>query len=521
MSPCRKESGMASKFKKALVFTALSFCCLLTACGLGKIKFDNASLSRNSERIAAVLESGEISALDKLSKLKVADLSGSRCYEEICAWAEAHPDVYVHYTVELPAGTVLDSHSTEAAITIESVAELEDTAALLKYLPRLKTVTVSCETENLCCKALGTLARSMPDVEFQGSFKLCGKTVSTDARHIKLSDMSLSDVSKFKSVLPAMFNLETVDLASDKENPKLSFADIKEFQECRDDVEFLYGFNLYGRDFSLNDKELDLSYTPVYDEGLLVRQAIACMPELEVLDMDSCGVSNEAMAEIRDDFPDIKVVWRVWFGDNYCVRTDVEKILASRPTIGGNLVRSNTQALKYCTEVKYLDVGHNDLLEDISFISYMPKLEVAILAMGVWSDTRPIADCPNLEYLEIQTTCLTDLTPLSGLTKLKHLNICYLYDLTDITPLYPLTQLERLWIGCLDPVPQEQIDEMQRRAPQCEINTTTLDPTEGGWRYRPDLEGSLAPRYALLREQFGYDKGNASYAFPWNDPKYQ
>ena len=54
-----------------------------------------------------------------------------------------------------------------------------------------------------------------------------------------------------------------------------------------------------------------------------------------IRDRDYCGVSNEAMAQIRDENPNVEVVWRIWFGENYSVRTDVERILASKPTVGG------------------------------------------------------------------------------------------------------------------------------------------------------------------------------------------
>ena len=78
---------------------------------------------------------------------------------------------------------------------------------------------------------------------------------------------------------------------------------------------------------------------------------------------------------------------------------------------------------------------------------------------------------------------------------------------------------------------QEQVAEMQAAAPNCKIDTTTLDPTLGGWRYA-DLNDKgwdtwekygyfdfdLDPRYELLREQFGYDK--LEYSFSSNDPLY-
>ena len=105
---------------------------------------------------------------------------------------------------------------------------------------------------------------------------------------------------------------------------------------------------------------MNLSHISITDNGELVRQVISCMPNLRYLDMDTCGVDNVHMAHIRDDFPNIKVVWRIWFGTNYTVRTDVKKILASMPSVGGDLTVANTYNLRYCTEVKYLDVGHNE-----------------------------------------------------------------------------------------------------------------------------------------------------------------
>ena len=262
---------------------------------------------------------------------------------------------------------------------------------------------------------------------------------------------------------------------------------------------------------------MDIKYIRIYDEGAEVKDVLSIMPRLEVLDMDSCKVSDEAMADIRDTYPNVNVIWRVWFGDNYCVRTDVEKILASMPSGGGEITSRNYQGLFYCTKVKYLDIGHNESLDDISFISCMPDLEVAILAMGDFSDISVLAQCPKLEFLEIQTTNVTDLSPLSGLTSLRHLNIGHLFELTDISPIMDL-ELERLWIGCLSPVPAEQVEEYKRLHPDCAVNNTTYDPHEEGWRYAYGDVTGWHPRYALLVEQFGYD--SAAYAFPWKDPLY-
>ena len=169
-------------------------------------------------------------------------------------------------------------------------------------------------------------------------------------------------------------------------------------------------------------------------------------------------------------------------------------------------------------EVKNLrkSFGATEVLKDISFLRGMPKLEVAILAMCSFSDISPLADCPELEYLEMQSTQCGDISPLSGLKKLRHLNMANNLGISDITPLYSLTELERLWIGSWTVIPNEQVEEMRRRAPHCEIDTMVYDdPTAGAWRY--DGDGNMTERYFILRMQFdGYKF--SSYSFSRNDP---
>ena len=201
------------------------------------------------------------------------------------------------------------------------------------------------------------------------------------------------------------------------------------------------------------------------------------------------------------------------------MRTNVERILASMPGKAGELTTESTRSLKYCTKVKYMDLGHNNFLDTIDFVSYMPDLEVLIVGMTFVEDFYPLENCPKLEYLEAMTSRLHDLRPLANLKNLKHLNICYNFAITDITPLYGLTQLERLWIGKYDPVPPEQIEKIKELLPNCVVNSTVGDPTNGGWRVdeEPNEFGvsQQAARYTLLREQFGYHEEDFSYY--WND----
>ena len=349
---------------------------------------------------------------------------------------------------------------------------------------------------------------------------ILGKTVDVDAEEVDLAGITDADVPAVAENLALLNGPGRLAIGSEQDSP-LTWESLQSLHAAAPEAEIDYAFKLWKKDLNLSDEVLDLKYCRMDDEGELVRKITSCMVNLKTLDMDSCGVSNEAMAALRDSMPDVEVIWRVNFGRFYTARTNVEKILASMPGKAGNLVHNNVMALQYCTKVKYLDLGHNNHLDTIEFCRYMPDLEVLIVACTFVEDFSPLADCPKLEYVEALTTRLHDLTPFSGLKNLRHLNIGYNFAVTDITPLYSLTDLERLWIGMHDPVPPEQIAEFRRLVPNCEVNDTAPDPTEEGWRFAEGNgphSNNNSPRYDLLRRQFGYQESD--FAFQWNDPLY-
>lgn len=420
--------------------------------------------------------------------------------------------------VHLSSGDVNDDTEELTAVVTE-----ED-LPLLDQLPALKTLDARGST---CQEALAAWALEHPQVSVRCEVRLPdGTELPADTREL---DLSATPEREYLLPLVLLPDLETVELGScgDAAESNMDWEILAAVERACPQTEFHYSFTLYGKPFNLQSTEMDLNHRTMTDEGALVKKVAACLPGLVLLDMDFCEVSDEAMADIRDSLPNTEVVWRIWFGNGrrngYSVRTNVTTILASNPDKAGPLTPENTVALKYCTKVKYLDLGHNNELVDISFVAYMPDLEVAILAMGSFHDISPLANCPKLEYLELQTSGVSDLRPLSGLKNLRHLNLCDCFCLTDITPLYGLTELERLYLGKYDPVPAEQVEEMQRRAPNCEINVTAENPTGDTWRYvgvDNGGHGALHPRYALLYEQFNYGAAPRCYSYIANDPLY-
>lgn len=510
--------------RKILVSIFCLFCLLLCGCAENEqpepIVLSGGEFSPDILSITLPVVSDDFPLLDSFTQLQAVDFSGSVCYDEIIAWAESHPQVKVTYSVSLPDGQTVSSDVNRLDLSSMDSQALEDSISILGYLPSVDEIKLP---EGLSLRQLQTVSELCPLARLDFSATVSGISVSPELESLDLSKFDSAALQELLPWLSFTKNISSIELGTDSDDSVLSWDEISAVQAACPDAVLNYSFRLYGKTFSLADSEMVLRHIAIDDEGALVKQITACMPNLSHLDMDSCGVSNEAMAEIRDSLPNTNVVWRIWFGEAYTTRTDVERLLASNPGMGGELTAENTAVLKYCTKLKYLDLGHNSYLSDLSFVSYMPDLEVLIVAMANWSDVSPLANCPKLEYAELQTSSLNDLRPLSGLKNLKHLNIAYCFALCDISPLYEMTQLERLWIGCLTPIPQEQIDKFKELVPNCKVNTTTVDPTAEGWRYIGHDEFGytlLDPRYELLRDQMLYSLGNSAYAYISSDPYY-
>ena len=365
------------------------------------------------------------------------------------------------------------------------------------------------------------------------ALSLFGRNIAWDETALDLSSVPPDEIVASLDALSSLRSLKEINLGSDEREDAPGWAQVLALREALPEVKVDYSFSFFDYSFTLEDEEMDISYRPVRDTWPEVLTAAKCMPNLKSLIMDSCGVSNEDMATMRDALPDAEVVWRVNFGGKYTARTNEIRILASY----GGITNADNETLKYFTKLKYLDVGHNESITDLSFVRYMPDLEVLIIAMNPLGDLTPLADCENLEYLELFYSNTDDLSPLANVKSLRHLNVGHCPRLTDISPIYDL-ELERFYLGTYTfcPVPAEQVDRYRELHPDCEVDNTAWESSEAGWRRGANLQGeelewyqqqpyyreewkAFAPRYALLREQLGYD--GPRYSYPWYDPYYK
>ena len=370
-----------------------------------------------------------------------------------------------------------------------------------------------------------------------------GSAHQADETRLDLSGLTHKDVPETAELLKQMPELEYVDLGTDgawteteraelnaetaaAERPAeatrdLTWQDLLLLQKAAPRADLDYRFVFYGRYLSTLSEEMDLNHSVMSDEGAAVREILPLMKHCKRLDMDSCGVSSEAMAKIRDDYPEMEVIWRIWFAYNqFTMRTDSERLWCAN--FYPYMWDEYTQELKYLTHLKYLDLGHNLQLHDWSFLRYMPDLEVLILTSSSWESLDMLENCTKLEFLEIipYAHLDLDLQPLEKMTNLEHLNITAMGKTENWEVLLNMKKLKRLWIGEETGyyLPEGAEKQIREALPDTEIMFRGGGAATGSWRINPD--GTVPERYALLREQFDYDHWPSVAPYPYNDPKY-
>ena len=459
-----------------------------TATASRTIRFQNGSFDSTATEITVALAKGESRLLERFSDLTMVDLSGSESTAEVVEYAKAHPEVQVLCNLDLLGQTVpfdAKSIATVGSWNVESIQQAIDS------LPDLSSLDIrSCALEN---ESLLSLLQANPTLSIRCMVSIFGEQTDNQAVSLVIPDGegTADEIEEgLLAALPLFPALTSLDLT--QQQTELSPETILQLQQEVPTLQILYTFHLFGREIKTTDTTLDLYEVRVKNEGVPeLEKVLACMPDCTYADMAYTKVDNETMAALAEKFPKIKFSWMIHFAAYSC-RTDANMLKASKPFYA--FTSEVADILKYCTDLEYLDLGHNQLT-DLSFLSKMKHLKVLIAAISYnITDISPVANCTELEYLELFSNRIVDVSPLADLTNLKHLNICN-NRIVDASPLYSLQNLERLWIAN-NPLSDEQKAELIKHLPNCEVNITTHNPTAEGW--------DLGERYELLSEQFHY-----------------
>lgn len=423
--------------------------------------------------------------------------------------------------------TVYEYDTDVTAADLGHISGLIENAALL---PALQNIHLEDGIE-FTLQDLDELQAAFPEAVISYNVYISNKQIPIDTTSLDLSALPAELIDETVRELKKLPALQEVNLTPAVSvtgiaekitesktgavfNDNLTIEQVVKLVNSRPDVTFDYQFLLYGNAVSTADERLEYTDIKITDEGVesVIRPIMPAMNRLRYLKLDKCDVSSPTMAKLRDDFPDVKVVWRVFisgYGQTadgsfavYNCLTDTEKVWAT-----GCVTDQFASELQYCTDVKYLDLGHN-CITNIDFTQYMPNLEMAVLSVSWVESLAPLAHCENLVYLECFSSRVTDISPLASCKNLQYLNISNLASVKDITPLYDL-DLKRFYCT-MSYIPADQQEEFKSLHPECDCEFGWVDPSKSEWRFLDGNYMNTDPSnrnemYAKLYEVFGYD----------------
>lgn len=137
--------------------------------------------------------------------------------------------------------------------------------------------------------------------------------------------------------------------------------------------------------------------------------------------------------------------------------------------------------MRYLTDLEAIDIGHMTQVRTCEWVRYMPNLKYLILAETAITDISPLAELKNLVFLEIFTTHITDYSPLLECTALEDLNLGNTYG--DPEPISHMTWLKHLWwsgtMGASASAPYILPEALPDTEMKFNLNTPNV---QNGWR---------------------------------------
>ena len=402
------------------------------------------------------------------------------------------PNCQILWNVPFQGGKVSNDATR---ISIQNPSS-DDIWLLKTYFPKLKIIDASaCDNYT----ALEQLQEAFPDIDFSYTVDILGGEYESTTKELDLSALTGDTLEETAAQLGKLPDLETVELCDENGDSGLTKEQAKQIIAAAPQAVFHYAFDFYGETLSTDMEEVVLKKKSIGDSGEEeVRLALDLLSNCKRFVLEDCGLSSDVLVKLREDYRNrTKVVWRVYFGNGTSL-TDAEVVRSVY-----DLKDSNCSELQYLEDVKYADFGHDEYLNDSSFLSGMKSLEVLIISGSPIKDLSPLSQCKNLRILEI-ANCgyITDLSPLEDCESLEMLNISHTKATEGLSALEErnithLTAVGGIW----NKISQEDRDAFQEDHPDCWI-VTSGNEYGVGWRYE-DKETKME-WYEKASEAFKY-----------------
>ena len=468
---------------------------------LWNVPFQGSHVSSDVRQLSVTsLEEADIAVMESyFPELQSVDATGCHDYAALELLMERIPQLEVTYAVSLGNQT----YTPGIAELVLNVGDYDFVTMLenLQYLRRLTAVQL--RMPELTEQQMTQLKETYSQIAFTATVEVFGQEYDQQTTELDLSGMTGADAVAVVEKLKQLPNLQRVNLTPPNGIGALSLEDVKNLMDAVPDVVFDFSFDFFGHTLSTAEEEVHIKNTKIGEEGLpTVRSALDLLKNCKRFVLENCGISNESMAQLREDYRDqTKVVWRVSYGKGSTM-TDAEIIRAVY-----DLVDTNCQNLTYCEDAKYMDIGHNEWLDACDFVAGMKSLEYVVISGAPIKSLEPFRNCKNLKLLEAAfCEYITDVSPLADCTNLQMLNISNTH-VEDLSPLdnLPLTHLTvRTNPSGKCRLSQEEQDRVTAQHPDCWISFSGAQPYGVGWRYGED-EITPLDHYSVVRVVFRLD----------------
>ena len=446
---------------------------------LWNVPFQGGKFSSDSETltVSALSQEDVTLLLRYFPELKTLEASGCGDYANLELYQAQNPDCDVVYQVSL-GGKSFAPDTTELVLENGEY----DLAVMQENLIHLPQVTsIQLKTPELTTEQVDQLRAAYEKIDISCTVEILGQEYDNQITELDLKDLESSQVAEVAEKLPMLPNVTYVELTKEDGTSILTKEEVKQLKAALPGASFHYTFDFFGETISTTDEQVHIKRKAITDDGIdEVRAALDLMENCQRFALEYCQISYDLLAQVREEYRDkVKLVWRVEFGGGSAF-TDAEVIRSTY-----DLLDDNCENLKYCEDVRFMDIGHNEWLDAVPFVAYMPKLEGIIASGAPIKDLTPFANCKNLKFLEIAfCEYVEDLTPLAGCESLQMLNMSNTHAL-DLSPLdnLPLTHLvARTNPSGRSRISQEEQDRFIAQHPDCWSSFPGAQPYGVGWR---------------------------------------
>ncbi|MDO4749316.1 MAG: leucine-rich repeat domain-containing protein [Eubacteriales bacterium] len=308
-----------------------------------------------------------------------------------------------------------------------------------------------------------------------------------------------------------------------RENTELQFVDARDSREYEalfslqaalPDCVIEWVYPLCGREVGSLETELVFEAEDAVNAEELM-EGLQYLPRLTQVDLCAHEMREADMAKLTEAYPDVFFVWNVSFAA-WTVRSDITVFSTLQP--GETALRWDDEDLaplfRYCTRLRALDLGHNDL-RDLEAFTRLTDLEVLILIDSPnLADASPLGELEKLEYLEFYLNpSVRDYSFLAEFTNMKYVNLSYA-PVTELSFLDTMPELRMAWLGFC-PLSAEEVQRVRDTHPEAEIRTWydgEISSTAAGWRAS---DYNVAVRKAFKNWE------QVEYYGAWDDVRYR